>query len=71
MGHEALVATPRVEALETQDAPFYLYERHALQQFADAVDMASVDIFVGIVFQHLPKRLDAELGAQHLLALGA
>ena len=70
MCHQAFAALAVVESLKTQDFPFHLDERHTLHQFRDFVEMPPVDVFVGVILQHVAKRMDVEFFTQNLLTLG-
>ena len=63
VGHDAQLARPHVELLETQDAPHDLYERHVARQLVDGVHPRAVYVLVGVVLQQVAKRLDAQLRA--------
>ena len=71
MSHHAFLAWPHLKGLETQDAPYDLHERHVAREFVDGIDLRAVHIFIGVVLQQVAIGLDAELLAQHLLAVGA
>ena len=61
VGYQALVAWSIVKRLKTEDFPFYLNERHTFHQLRYLVEMPPVDIFVGVILQHVTKRMDIQL----------
>ena len=69
MGHDTLLARSHGEGLEAEDMTNDLHIRHIAREFVDGVDLRAVDIFVRIVFEQVTIGLNAELVAQHLLAV--
>ena len=57
--------------LETEDMALHLYEGHVAVQFANVVEPASVNMFVGVILQQIAERLNAQFLAEHLFAIGA
>ena len=71
VGHDTLPSRPHLEGLETQNTPHDLHKGHVARQLADGVDLAAVNVLIGIALQQVTIGLDAEFLTQHLLAIGA
>ena len=71
MSHHTFLAWSHGEGLEAQDLSHHLHERHITRQFVDGIDLRTVNVFIGIVFQQVAIALNAEFIAQHLLAIRA
>ena len=69
MGYDAFFTRSHGEGLEAEDMTNDLHIRHIAREFVDGVDLRAVDIFVRIVFEQVTIGLNAELIAQHLLAV--
>ena len=70
MSNQEFVALARVDFLVAEYPTLDLHIGHVGGQLADMEDFGAVDIFVGIVFQQVTIRVDAELLAQYLFLLG-
>ena len=71
MSHHPFFAGTHLEGLETEDMTLHLYEGHVAVQFANVVEPASVNMFVGIILQQIAERLNAQFLAEHFFAIGA
>ena len=71
MSHHPFFAGTHLEGLETEDMALHLYEGHVAVQFANVVEPASVNMFVGVILQQIAERLNAQFLAEHLFAIGA
>lgn len=68
MGDDAFLPRTGGELLETEYPPLYLHVGHVARQLADAVNTAAVNIFVGIIFEHLSPRGDIDILFQYVPA---
>ena len=70
MGHHAFLARSHLKGLETEDASYDLHERHVASEFVNGIDLRAVHIFIWIILEQVAIGLDAQLLAEHLLAVG-
>ena len=70
VGDDALLASAHLKGLEAQDVAYDLYERHVARQLVDGVHLRAVHMLVGEVLEQVAEGLDAQLFAEHLLAVG-
>ena len=68
VGDDAFLPRTGGELLETEYPPLYLHVGHVARQLADAVNAAAVNIFVGIIFEHLSPRGDIDILFQNVPA---
>ena len=70
MGHHAFLARPHLKGLETQNATYDLHERHVASELVNGIDLRAVHILIWIILKQVAIGLDAQLLAEHLLAVG-
>ena len=71
VGDDAFLAGAHRETLETEDMSNDLHVGHVARQFVNTIYLRAVHIFIRVVFEQATIGLDAEFGAQHLLAVWA
>jgi hypothetical protein len=69
MGYDTFLAGTHGEGFEAENLADHLYKGHFTRQFVDGVYLRAVHIFIRIVFEQITIGLNAELIAQHLLAV--
>ena len=68
MGYYTFLAGTHLERLKAENVPLHLYKGHVARELTNGIEPATVNMFIGIVFQQVTKSLDAQLFAEHLPA---
>ena len=71
VGYYALLSCTHSIFFKAQYAPFYLHKRHVTRKIGNAVNLATIHIFIRIILQQVAPSADIELLVQYRLPFRA